>query len=90
MANGWLFPAIVTVIIICVIAYFFPTQFSGFTKWGGDNIKSIVGGVTDQKCPSTQDVVCGTMADGTKVSYQNGCYAQKAKVNYTQGACTVS
>jgi hypothetical protein len=86
MANGWLFPAIVTIIIICVIAYFFPTQFNGFTKWGGDGIKSIVGGVTDHKCPSTEDVVCGSNG----ISYQNGCYAQKAKVNYTQGACTVS
>ena len=83
MGNGSIWPFII-IIGILVIAYFFPTQLTGSIKWSGDGIKSIIGGLFDQKCPDTQQVVCDR---STGVSYQNGCYAQKAKVNYTLGPC---
>jgi hypothetical protein len=83
MGNGSLFWPIVIILGILAIAYFFPTQFTGFTKWGGDGIKSIIGGVTNQKCPTDDQPVCGS----NSINYKNSCYAQKAKVNYTVGPC---
>lgn len=84
MGSGSSIWPFIIIILIIVLAYLFPMQFQSAIKWGGDEIKSIVGGVFDQKCPDTAQPVCGSNG----LTYQNYCYAQKAKVNYTIGDCS--
>jgi len=88
--GGWLLPVLIVIIIIVAISYFFPAQYTSSVKYGVDKSieggKSIVGSVTGQKCPDTQDYVCGS----DNKTYQNYCFAQKAKVTYKIGSCTTT